>query len=75
MITDIFMPGMDGVETAIQLREVLPSCRVLLLSGHIKAFEYVESARQRGYDFELLRKPAHPREVVAKVKELAARPQ
>ncbi|WP_223198913.1 response regulator transcription factor [Solihabitans fulvus] len=35
-VLDIDMPGMDGLSAAAALRERLPACRVLLLTGHGK---------------------------------------
>lgn len=33
VITDVFMPGQDGIETIQQLREEFPDCRILAISG------------------------------------------
>jgi DNA-binding NarL/FixJ family response regulator len=33
VITDVFMPDQDGIETIQQLREEFPSCRILAISG------------------------------------------
>src|SRR3954465_11189791 len=33
LLTDVAMPGMDGVELAIAVRKAVPDCKVLLLSG------------------------------------------
>ena len=34
VITDVVMPGMNGVEMAIQVRQLYPSCKILLFSGN-----------------------------------------
>ncbi len=31
---DIRMPGMDGVETFLKIKEVLPNCTVVMMTGH-----------------------------------------
>src|SRR5262245_33562676 len=32
-VVDIDLPGVDGISAAAELRETLPSCRVLVLTG------------------------------------------
>jgi CheY-like chemotaxis protein len=33
VITDIFMPGMDGIEFLVNIRKIAPDARVLAMSG------------------------------------------
>jgi CheY-like chemotaxis protein len=33
VITDLFMPDQDGIETIQQLRDEFPTCRILAISG------------------------------------------
>lgn len=33
VITDVFMPDQDGIETIQQLRDEFPDCRILAISG------------------------------------------
>jgi len=33
VVTDIFMPGMDGIELMVNIRKTLPDARVLAMSG------------------------------------------
>lgn len=70
VVTDIVMPGMNGIELAIAIRGQFPDCRILLFSGQAETLEILENARRRGYHFELLAKPLHPEELLKKVKEL-----
>jgi CheY-like chemotaxis protein len=70
ILTDVVMPGMDGVEFAVQARTRCPGARILLISGNAATLKIVESARRRGYCFELLAKPVPPRELLAKVASL-----
>ena len=67
VISDVCMPGMNGVDMAVALKERIPSCRILLFSGLAASYELLQSAHQRGYDFELLLKPVHPKELLAKL--------
>jgi DNA-binding NtrC family response regulator len=59
LVSDVDMPGMNGVELAMTLLERLPECRVLLFSGHA-TFADLSVARAAGHDFPLLPKPVHP---------------
>lgn len=66
VITDVIMPGMDGITMAIKIRKLFPECRILLFSGQASTAGLLEEARRSGYDFELLAKPVHPAELLAK---------
>lgn len=58
MITDILMPGKDGIETIRELRAVNPAIKIIALSGNVR-FEgpgIVEAARLLGAD-EVMEKP------------------
>jgi CheY-like chemotaxis protein len=57
IITDVVMPGMNGVEVGLVARQLYPHCKILLLSEVAMASEYLNQARQIGYDFELVEKP------------------
>jgi DNA-binding response OmpR family regulator len=72
VITDAVMPGMNGIEAAIRLREMLPACKVLLFSGHTATLGILETARTQNYEFELLFKPIHPKELLAKLRSSAS---
>jgi CheY-like chemotaxis protein len=63
LLTDISMNGMNGIETAIRVLRVFPSCRVLLISGHPESGGLLEKARDHGYAFDVLTKPVHPKKI------------
>ncbi|HMK30544.1 MAG TPA: response regulator [Terriglobales bacterium] len=60
IISDVIMPGMNGIEAAIHIREFLPSCRIILFSGQAETADLLESARAQGHEFDILAKPLHP---------------
>ena len=66
VISDVVMPGMSGVEMAVLIRERHPVCKILLFSGQAATTDLLEGVRSRGYDFELLAKPVHPTELLAR---------
>ena len=70
IITDVIMlPGMSGIEAAIRVREFLPTCKILLFSGQASTADLLEDARVRGYEFQILAKPVHPQDLLAKLRE------
>lgn len=68
LLTDVVMPGMDGIEAAIAICRMLPECRVLLLSGVASVGDLSGRVKARGYSFEVLRKPIPPEELLAKLR-------
>lgn len=60
LLTDVIMPGMNGVELARETQKLLPECRIIIFSGQASATALVEDAREGGSQFELLAKPLHP---------------
>jgi CheY-like chemotaxis protein len=51
------MPQMNGIEAAINIRKLLPKCRVLLVSGDNESGALLEEALCRGYKVEILATP------------------
>ncbi len=68
IISDVIMQDMDGIQAAIRIREFLPSCKILLFSGQAATADLLENARAQGHDFEILAKPVHPSELLAKLR-------
>lgn len=69
LISDIWMPVMNGVHLAMALLEMVPECKVLLFSGHATEAD-VRLAREAGHRFPLLTKPVHPLEMLREVNGL-----
>lgn len=70
VISDVVMPGMSGVEMAVLIKELHPTCRVLLFSGQAGTVDILEKVRGQGYNFELLAKPIHPTDLLARVADI-----
>jgi DNA-binding NtrC family response regulator len=70
VISDVVMPGMNGIELAMQLKREIPACKVLLFSGQIGAADLIREAAEQGYDFQLVQKPIHPTKLVEAIRSL-----
>ncbi|QHN03107.1 response regulator [Granulicella sp. WH15] len=68
LISDVIMTGMTGIEAAIATRKKLPNCKILLFSGQAATADLLEKARTEGHEFEILAKPVHPTDLLAKLR-------
>ncbi|MBS1823184.1 MAG: response regulator [Acidobacteria bacterium] len=68
LISDVIMTGMTGIEAAIVTRTRLPKCKILLFSGQAATADLLEKAREQGHEFEILAKPVHPTDLLAKLR-------
>jgi CheY-like chemotaxis protein len=68
IISDVIMPDMDGIQAAIRIRAFLPNCKILLFSGQAATADLLENARAQGHEFEILGKPVHPSDLLAKLR-------
>ena len=67
VISDVMMPDLNGIDAMIMIRGILPSCKILLFSGQAGTVDLLKDARARGYDFEILAKPVHPKDLIARL--------
>lgn len=72
LVTDIVMPGMDGIALALKLAKDKPQLRILLMSGY-------SAERQRAHNLEelihrVLPKPFTLQEICQAVDEALAKP-
>ncbi len=51
VLLDIWMPGMDGMETLSRIREVYPNVQVIMMSGHGSIETAVKATKMGAYDF------------------------
>ena len=68
LISDVIMGGLNGIDAAIRIREILPSIKILLFSGQAATADLLEKARTQGYEFEILAKPVHPQDLLARLR-------
>jgi DNA-binding NtrC family response regulator len=70
LLSDVSMPELSGVDLAVQIKLKYPSCRILLFSGQASTVDLLEAARGQGYDFQLLSKPVHPKDLLRRIEDL-----
>ncbi len=73
LLSDVLMPGMNGFQLALQVKERVPFCRLILFSGQTAtvqlAHEFVDIFAARGFRFELLPKPVSPDVLLEKIRQ------
>ena len=72
LITDIFMPGIDGLEAIVAFRSRWPGLRIVAISGGgVRAKrDYLGVAGEIGADV-LMRKPVDPADLLDTLRKLA----
>jgi len=70
VISDVVMPGINGLSMAMQIRQRFPACKVLLFSGQAGTAAILEAAGADGQGFEVLQKPVHPKDLLARLRAL-----
>ncbi|HUY95160.1 MAG TPA: response regulator [Terracidiphilus sp.] len=72
LISDVLMPDLNGVDAAIEVRKILPDVRVFLLSGQSATAEMLARSQARDSGFEVLVKPVHPKDLLARLRAASA---
>ena len=67
VVTDVIMPGMNGIALAKAIRVSNPNCQVLLFSGNADTQELLQAAQKDGQDCDILAKPVSPKQMLEKV--------
>ena len=63
LLSDVRMERLDGIETALRIRETQPRCRIILFTASPVRGEIYKRICDLGFEF--LERPLHPREIVA----------
>ena len=70
LLTDIVMPGMDGIEVARQAAALHPALRIMFITGF--AAVALAAGSQAPAGAKVLSKPIHLREIVSEVERMIA---
>jgi CheY-like chemotaxis protein len=71
VVSDVMMPGMNGIEVCSIIQDRHPNCHILLFSGQSASNDLFTEARAKGYTWELLAKPVAPDYLLAKLSSLS----
>jgi two-component system, cell cycle sensor histidine kinase and response regulator CckA len=66
VLSDVMMPGMNGIELAERFRALNPNVKILLMSG------YVSGNLELPADIELVKKPFLPNQLIELVEQTLA---
>jgi len=66
VITDIKMPGMDGIEVLQRIKAIQPSIPVIMITAYATVEMSIQALRKGAYD--MLTKPFEPEELLYRVK-------
>jgi DNA-binding response OmpR family regulator len=69
-LSDVVMPGLNGIEAAVRICKMIPACHVVLFSGNIATPDLRREASLLGNDFETLQKPVHPDELLERLRAI-----
>jgi CheY-like chemotaxis protein len=70
VVTDIFMPTKDGVETIVAIRKEFPSVPIIAMSGAASyTVDYLSVARELGAE-RILRKPFETQQLLDTLKQV-----
>ena len=71
IILDVKMPGMDGIETLVEIKKKLPLVEVIMLSGHADVESAIDGMKQGAFDY--LMKPCDIDQIITKVSDAVAK--
>ena len=72
VITDLFMPELDGLESIMAFRREFPEAKLIAISGNIAADAMLSVARRLGA-LMVLEKPFTPEQLLAAIEKVLAR--
>lgn len=67
LVCDVLMPNLNGVQTALAIRQICPNLRILLFSGQAGTVDILKRAQSEGHDFEVMPKPLHPDQLLRRL--------
>ncbi len=67
LISDVIMADLNGIDAAIQIRAMLPGCKILLFSGQAATADLLDRVRVPGPRFEILASPS-PQDLLARLR-------
>jgi DNA-binding NtrC family response regulator len=71
LVTDAMMPTMNGIELAVQIKELCPDCKIILFSA-LAAMTVRRNANAKldEHNFQFLSKPIHPQVLLDAIEKI-----
>ena len=69
LLTDLFMPKMNGIELAARIRQDSPRCKVLFFSGSVHTDDLLAQVQGAGSDCVIVNKPVPPAILIDTINE------
>jgi DNA-binding NtrC family response regulator len=69
LISDVLMTEMSGIELAIRVKSMCPTCKIVLFSGNAFTNDLMRFAAKQGHEFKILDKPVQPQDVLDAIAE------
>ena len=64
LVSDVLMPGLNGFEIGLRVKQHCPNCRLVFVTGLnprvVRENNLMRALEAGGYEFQLLTKPVHP---------------
>jgi DNA-binding NtrC family response regulator len=67
VVLDVRMPGMDGLETLVEIKRQYPDIQVIILTGHATIETAIRGMRLGAFDY--LTKPCELEELMEKIED------
>ena len=67
LLCDVMMPGLNGFETALEVKKRCPNCRLLFFTGYAEVPGLADGLKSKGLAFDVLSKPMHPATLIDKI--------
>jgi CheY-like chemotaxis protein len=74
LVSDIILSGKNGAELAIEMKALVPNCKVVLLASLGAEAQILAEAKAAGYDLNVIAKPVDPAKLRAHLSALELRP-
>lgn len=71
VILDVKMPGMDGIQTLVEIKKRFPLVEVIMLTGHATVESAIDGMKMGAFDY--LMKPCDIDRLVTKVEDAGAK--
>lgn len=73
LITDVAMPGINGIDLALEMIRTISDCEIIVFSGQASTMDVSGALRESGRDCVTMVKPVHPSELIERVFDLLAK--